>query len=146
MTSRPNAVMTSRRLLFSALGLSLAAGAVLGALAAVGLQPSPWLASIVAIAVVVATFWYAWLWWRSVDEAVREAHKTGWYWGGSAGLAAAGAILAGLFFVDPAVSLDRYAMMPGDAGLILTGLFLTIGLQLLGYVAVWAGWWLLRGR
>jgi hypothetical protein len=85
-------------------------------------------------------------WWGGVDEAVREAHKAGWYWGGSVGLGVAGGIAALLFTVEPTVSLRQFAVFPGDAGLIATGILLAAVLAFIGYGICWAGWWLKRGR
>lgn len=79
------------------------------------------------------------VWWRAADEAVREAHKWAWYWGGSAGLAV-GMILmltvhhAGL---EALVGDDpREAFVMGMMSLALC--------QLAGYALAWAGWWLAR--
>ncbi|NBB15735.1 hypothetical protein GVN21_10250 [Caulobacter sp. SLTY] len=85
-------------------------------------------------------------WWGDVDEAVREAHKTGWYWGGSVGLGVAGGIAALLFTLEPTVSLRQFAVFPGDAGLIATGILLATVLAFIGYGVCWAGWWLKHGR
>lgn len=85
-------------------------------------------------------------WWREADEAVKEAHKTGWYWGSTGGLALSGAILAVLFGLDPAISLRSFALLPGDAGLVATGMAAVMVLAFLGYLVGWAAWWLIRGR
>ena len=34
------------------------------------------------IASMAVVFWVCVVWWRGADEAVREAHKWAWYWGG----------------------------------------------------------------
>lgn len=81
-------------------------------------------------------------WWKEADEAVKEAHKSGWYWGGSAGLSAAGGLMGALFAIPPEVSLRRFALLPGDAGLVATGLLTALGLAFLGYWVAWAIWWL----
>ncbi|HYE44277.1 MAG TPA: hypothetical protein VEA44_00745 [Caulobacter sp.] len=85
-------------------------------------------------------------WWAEADEAVKEAHKTGWYWGGSTGLAVAGGIMALMFAIEPSVSLRQLALFPGDAGLVATGLLTAIVLTFAGYVVGWATWWMVRGR
>lgn len=85
-------------------------------------------------------------WWGHADEAVKEAHKTGWYWGGSIGLGVAAGLLGILLSLDPSISLRQFALIPGDAGLLATGIALAIGLAFVGYLVCWAGWWLARGR
>jgi len=36
------------------------------------------------------------VWWRSLDELAREAHKSAWFWGGSFGLVAITPVLLSL--------------------------------------------------
>lgn len=81
-------------------------------------------------------------WWGAADEAVKEAHKSGWYWGGSLGLGVAAGVMGLLFATPPDVSLRQFALLPGDAGLIATGIALSVLLTLVGYVVGWAAWWL----
>ena len=81
-------------------------------------------------------------WWREADEAVKEAHKTGFYWGATGGMSVAGGLMAALFAVEPQVSLRAFALFPGDAGLMATGLAVALVLAFVGYLVGWAGWWL----
>ena len=53
---------------------------------------------------------------------------------------------AALLFDRSDVSLERFAAVPGDGGLILTGIVVTLVLQLSGYAVFWAGWWFTRSR
>lgn len=85
-------------------------------------------------------------WWARVDEGVREAHKTAWYWGGSVGSVIVSGLAAFLLFDRSGASLERFAMATGDGGLILTGIVVALGLQLIGYGVFWAGWWFTRSR
>ena len=85
-------------------------------------------------------------WWGEVDEAVRETHKTGWYWGGSTGLGVAGGLAALLYSLEPTVSLRQFALFRGDAGLMATGILLATLFAFVGYGVCWAGWWLKHGR
>ncbi|MGX1744962.1 MULTISPECIES: hypothetical protein [unclassified Brevundimonas] len=64
-------------------------------------------------------------WWRSLDEAAREAHKWAWWWGGNLGLVAGGAavVIAAL----AGVNLLPAALPHTDAALI-----------------AWCGWWIAR--
>ncbi|MBI1407534.1 MAG: hypothetical protein GC145_15590 [Caulobacter sp.] len=102
--------------------------------------------AVVGIVLATLSLIAAARWWGLADEAVKEAHKTGWYWGGSGGLGLAAGLLGPLLTLQPDVSLRRFALFPGDAGLIATGVALTIGLAFAGYLVGWAGWWILRGR
>lgn len=81
-------------------------------------------------------------WWKEADEAVKEAHKTGFYWGATGGLSVAAGLMAALFAVEPDVSLRQFALFPGDAGLLATGLATALVLAFIGYLVGWAGWWL----
>lgn len=98
--------------------------------------------SVVGFVVSIASLQASQRWWKQADEAVKEAHKSGWYWGGSSGLAVAGGLMALLFIVEPTVSLDRFALFPGDAGLLATGLLTAIVMAFTGYTIAWAAWWL----
>ncbi len=55
-------------------------------------------------------------------------------------------LAAYLLFDRSGVSLERFAMAAGDGGLILTGIVVALGLQLIGYGVFWAGWWFTRSR
>jgi len=145
-TSEATRASRSRKWIFVTLATAAAAGAAVVLFSALGLKPTAWLASGIAAVVCTVTFWFAWKWWLAIDEAAREAHKTGWYWGGTAGLLVAMVLFTGLHFADPTISLARYAMIEGDAGLILTGIAVTATAQLIGYGLVWSGWWFFRGR
>ena len=102
--------------------------------------------SVVAFGLSMVSLLASQRWWREADEAVKEAHKTGWYWGSTGGLALSGGMLAFLFAVDPDISLRSIALLPGDAGLVATGVAAVMVLAFLGYLVGWAAWWLIRGR
>ena len=55
-------------------------------------------------------------------------------------------LAATLVFDQSGVSLDGFALAAGDGGLILTGIVVTLLLQLTGYGLFWAGWWFSRSR
>ncbi len=132
----------SRGLLFLAFG-GAAAGLVL-AFTALSLETSviTTIMAVVGFVVSVGSIQASLRWWKEADEAVREAHKTGWYWGGSGGLAVAGGLLGLLFAIEPDFSLRQFALFPGDAGLMATGLLIPIVFALVGYTIAWAAWWL----
>lgn len=98
---------------------------------------------LMAMAVVVGTAWM-----RALDEAAREAHKSAWYWGGSAGLAVAGIGIM-LATMPWAAAYQPIPIAPGrddPAAWMATGAFIMMVLMLAGYGVAWAWWWLSRGR
>jgi hypothetical protein len=130
----------------SLIGCGVIAGAAIALLENVGILLPAWLAGLAAVVVGGLTMLWSRRWWSRVDEAVREAHKTAWYWGGSVGMVPVMGLAATLLFDRSGVSLERFAAVPGDGGLILTGIAITLLLQLVGYGLFWAGWWLSRSR
>ncbi|NEX93016.1 hypothetical protein [Caulobacter sp. 17J65-9] len=99
--------------------------------------------ALVAAGVAGLSLKYCVQWWRTVDEAAREAHKFAWYWGGSLGLGVAGG-LAIVLQRTPSTPLRDLAPLHGDAGLFATGVLACIVCQSVGYGVAWAGWWLAR--
>lgn len=82
-----------------------------------------------------------WMWWRKVDEAVREAHKWAWFWGGSIGMMLGVFLATANIFMDgqliaPLLASRGFGACPFEAGLIAMILLVTYG-----YVAAWAFWW-----
>jgi hypothetical protein len=132
--------------MLSLIGCGMIAGAAIALLENVGILLPAWLAGLAAVVVGGLTMLWSRRWWVRVDEAVREAHKTAWYWGGSVGMVPVMGLAATLLFDRSGVSLERFAAVPGDGGLILTGIAVTLLLQLVGYGLFWAGWWLSRSR
>lgn len=130
----------------SMIGAGVIAGGAIAIIEALGFQIPPLIAGLAAVGVGGASLLWSRRWWARVDEAVREAHKTSWYWGGSVGIIIVMALAAALLFDRSGAPLDRYALAAGDSGLILTGIVVTLGLQLTGYGLFWAGWWLSRSR
>ncbi|MBC6982910.1 hypothetical protein [Caulobacter sp. 17J80-11] len=99
--------------------------------------------ALVAAGIAGLSLKYCVQWWRTVDEAAREAHKFAWYWGGSIGLGLAGGV-AIVLQRTPAIPLRDLAPLSGDAGLFATGVLACIVCQTVGYGVAWAGWWLAR--
>ncbi len=86
-------------------------------------------------------------WMRAIDEAAREAHKAAWFWGGCSGMAvgAVGIVLATL----PQAEVLQFAAWNGrtdPAAYMAAGAFAMMMLMTLGYIIVWAWWWLARTR
>lgn len=126
------------------LGVSLLLGIGVGAASALidafaGAATMPLQAALM-VAATAAVLAICIRWWRNADEAVREAHKWAWYWGGCAGIA----VIVVMFALASwgAIEITVPAYGEGRDGLILTGVVLTLGAQLVGYLVAWAAWWL----
>lgn len=99
-----------------------------------------------AAILMVLAYLFSLAWMRTIDEAAREAHKTAWYWGGTAGMSVAGIgiILTALpearhWVIDLGERTDpAFYMAAGSMGTLL--------LMTLGYSIVWAWWWFSRSR
>lgn len=86
-------------------------------------------------------------WMRAIDEAAREAHKAAWFWGGCSGMAlgSVGIVLATL----PQAETLQFVAWNGrtdPAAYMAAGAFAMMMLMTLGYIIVWAWWWLARTR
>lgn len=128
----------------SMLGVSLLVGMVVGGLSALidafgGAAADPLRIALLALS-IMAVVWVCIAWWRDADEAVREAHKWAWYWGGSTGMACVILLFALSTWEVIDVTLPPLGNGPGD--LIMTGVALTVGAQGIGYLVAWAAWWL----
>lgn len=91
----------------------------------------------IALAVTVPAVWFTLAYWRSLDEAAREAQKWAWFWGGSGGLAVGllaisfqSHVIAG--FLPPDPSPERL-MVAGASTVALA--------QLVAFFLAWAIWW-----
>lgn len=129
---------------------SMGAGAVAGIVAIVigesGLVPPPAAFAGVVLVGGTAGLLYTRRWWTAVEEGVREAHKTSWFWGGSAGMVVAGAIAMALYAIQMGDAAQQFGLTPAQAGLLFTGMALMIAPMLVGYCLFWAGWWFTRSR
>jgi hypothetical protein len=134
-----------RRLnLLAILGLTVATGLTVGLIAGLietfgGSGTKALQASVLGVGVLVGML-ISIRWWRDADEAVREAHKWAWYWGGSAGIA----VVVVLFVLSgwDLITLNIPPYGDGPDGAILSGSALTLGIMLAGYLIAWAAWWL----
>ena len=83
------------------------------------------------------------LWWNTLDEAAREAHKWAWWWGSTGGLAVGG--VAVITLVGSAGSGAVLAALgPDPVDILLAGGLACALFQIIGYALAWAGWWLAR--
>lgn len=135
---------TLNRSLFAALAIS---GFVCGFLAAraekMDLRVDPWVVWLAAVGIVSLIGSGSFIWWRGIDEAQREAHKTAWYWGGSFGM------LAGLALLISAMQFAPGFLMvlnpDGSArDYVIIGFAATVVAQSVGYLVAWALWWAVR--
>jgi hypothetical protein len=84
---------------------------------------------------------FALIWWKKVDEAVKEAHKWAWFWGGSVGMMLAIWIATANLFMDGQLltplltswGLEAYGF---EAGVVATSLLMSYA-----YMGAWGMWW-----
>jgi len=135
------------------LALTFIGGAIIGYLEASGALVDAgamrfWMVVVVAVILMVGSMAAGTVWMLSIDEAAQEAHKSAWYWGGSAGMAV-GAVLLVIAMVEPvAATIDLPAVMgrTDPAAYAAAGAFAILSLMLIGYGVVWTWWWLSRSR
>lgn len=96
-------------------------------------------AGVGAVALLIAVVGYRAMmrYWRGIDELARDAHKTAWFWGASAGLLLSWAPLC----VAYALQSVRSDPDPHLTGAYL-GALAVVGAQLLGYGVFWVAFWL----
>lgn len=131
------------------LALVFLSGIVAGYLGAKGVvaedSVTVWIVGVFAIVIMAGSMWGGVAWMRSIDEAAREAHKSAWYWGGTGGMAVAGfgVILASLPQAS-SVALVGINGRTDPAAYMAAGAIGLLTLMMVGYVVVWAWWWLVR--
>ena len=116
-------------------------GMVLGAVNATLGETAGGLILAVNVVAMLLAFGLCVAWWRGADEAVREAHKWAWWWGGSPGMAVGGIGVMALINGDWAD-----AWLAGFEPDTLVGLSVVavLGVQILGYTLAWLWWWAVR--
>ena len=139
---RPRRKMSSAGRFWLLMGATLVLGGVTGGVYAwlenTGGEPGPLVSSLILFAVfgliIAGTIW----WWIRADEAVREAHKWSWYWGGSIGMCVGlGALLlAAANGGDTPVAADATY-----GSLMIAGASLVLLPMLIGYGVAWFAWW-----
>ena len=134
------------RVMLICIGLGALAGAASALLGALGLVSEPLAYGLAVLAAGVGALWFSLRWWQAVDEGVREAHKTSWFWGGSTGMLVVGAAALALYGIAQGEPAAQYGVTREEAGLLLTGIVFTIVTLLVGYGVCWAGWWISRSR
>lgn len=132
----------TKALLIGGLGFALGASLVIWpgwfrSLGAVG-------AGLVMAALMAVVLYIGLVWWRSVDEAAREAHKSAWFWGANIALAL-GAVWLALAVTNPdLLPLPAGVEGESEAAAFASGAFVTLMVQAVGYAIAWAIWWLRR--
>ncbi|MEK7661437.1 MAG: hypothetical protein AAB680_05295 [Pseudomonadota bacterium] len=58
---------------------------------------------LITLGVILVSIPLSISWWKQIDEAARDAHKTAWFWGGSIGMSVAILITALNLFFDGAI-------------------------------------------
>lgn len=102
-----------------------------------------WVVTVFAILMMVGALAVSAFWMRSIDEAAREAHKSAWFWGGSAGMGIGGVlvIMATLPHAETLALPSFYDGRTDPAAYAATGAFSMLLLMLIGYTIAWAWWW-----
>lgn len=101
-----------------------------------------------SVFVTIVTMPISLSWWRQIDEASREAHKTAWLWGGGLGLllvaliAALNLIFGGSFMNLMSVALKATNLK--EYGFEI-GVIASITFMGFGYIINWAMWWKQKG-
>ena len=104
-----------------------------------------WILAVSAPFIMVGGLWMGAAWMKSIDEAAQEAHKASWYWGGSAGMAVG--MIAIVLAQLPQIETVQFEPIGGrtdPAVYMAAGALGMVGLMLVGYIIVWAWWWLAR--
>ena len=105
---------------------------------------------VVVAALILGGGVFGCLHWRGLDETAREAHKSAWFWGGSAGLAFFSlGLVALMLFPTAGDALTNYANanrghIHPTTFAILMGFLACCLAQLVGYTFAWGHWWLKR--
>ena len=118
-------------------------GGVYGWLDHTDAMPGPLTAALILFVLfglmIAGTIW----WWLHADEAVREAHKWAWYWGGSIGMC----VGLGALLLASAYGGDQPVPATLSFGeVLLAGAMLVLAPMLIGYGVAWFAWWLAKRR
>ena len=95
--------------------------------------------SIIGAVVVAVLIWLLLRYWDQIDVAAREAQKSAWLWGGSAGMAA-GFIADGVLR-QPQVAPLAHGLVWRLGGPYLVGGALVAFGAMIGFLIGWAIWW-----
>ncbi len=95
-------------------------------------------AAFIVVAMAAGMALCVW-WWRGIDEAAREAHKSAWWWGGTGGMAVGGVVLLALILPEQGEAALEGA---SNQDLFAAGMGVIVTCQIVGYSLAWVVWWL----
>jgi hypothetical protein len=97
--------------------------------------------TIVAFALVTASFPAMFKYWRKLDELAKHAHYAAWFWGGSIAMAV---FMAAVIIAETALP-NALATLPGSPlNHIAIGAFGMFLAAAFGYALHWVGFWLTK--
>ena len=139
-------VRSLKRVFLGHIALTLILGVTAGFLAGRGVVSGVLAAKMLfafVIVSMVAALPLAFRWWSKVDEAVREAHKWAWFWGGSTGLLLVLPLNAAFMLTDWAFYRQYLALLHVRDGFgeFAAGILTAVLCMSIGYVIAWAYWW-----
>lgn len=93
------------------------------------------------LAAVIICIPFGLSWWKKVDEAVREAHKSAWFWGGSIGMTIMIGLVTANLFLDRSILAGLIKHFHFEGFEFELGMLMTVFLMSYGYIAAWMLWW-----
>lgn len=99
---------------------------------------------LITLGVILVSIPLSISWWKQIDEAARDAHKTAWFWGGSIGMSVAILITALNLFFDGAILMklgEIYHISDIQNFGFEFGLMNVMTFMGFGYVIHWGIWW-----
>lgn len=102
-----------------------------------------WILGVFAAVAMVGATLFNIKWMRSIDEAAQEAHKSAWFWGGTAGMSVGMVflVLASLSQAETMRLPSMFSERTDPAAYMATGAFGILFLMLIGYGLAWLWWW-----
>lgn len=99
---------------------------------------------LAGVAIIIVTIPATWIYWQSLDELAKEAHKSAWMWGGSFGMLIVALPLMLLVGGIKSGRLDFGGLDPEIASLLgfSAGAGITIFGAVGGYLIAWVIYWL----
>lgn len=99
---------------------------------------------LITLGVILVSIPLSLSWWKQIDEAARDAHKTAWFWGGSIGMSLAILITALNMFFDGAILIklgEAYHISDIQKFGFEFGLLNVMTFMGFGYAIHWGLWW-----
>lgn len=102
---------------------------------------SPAAAGLVVAAAMIAAGYLFCRFGGRLDEAMLEAVKWAWLWGGSAGLGIAAGVAVWGFGTASLTGAISFELTPQTAAAIGAGAVIVAGAQIVLHLVLWAYWW-----